>query len=157
MSEAAARALAAGGVRAATMRLPPSVHGIGDHGFMAILAALAREKGVSAYIGDGQNRWSAVHRLDAGRLYRLAVEQGVTEPAYHAVAEEGIAFRDIATIIGHRLGLPVEPREPGHFGWFAAFAGMDMSASSARTRDRLGWRPTGPELLADLGQPGYIS
>jgi len=156
-SEAAARALIARGVRAATVRLPPSVHGLGDHGFMPILIRLARETGVSAYLGEGANRWAATHREDAGRLYRLALEQGATEAAYHAVAEEGIAFKEIATVIGRRLNLPVEPREAGHFGWFAAFAGMDMSASSTRTRALLGWHPAQPGLLADLDQPGYFT
>jgi nucleoside-diphosphate-sugar epimerase len=155
-SEATARMLAARGVRAATVRLPPSTHGVGDQGFMAILMRLAREKGLSAYIGEGANRWAATHRDDAGRIYRLALEQGATEAAYHPVAEEGIAFRDIAQAIGKKLGLPVEPREPAHFGWFAGFAAMDMSASSARTRELLGWTPTQPGLLADLGHPDYF-
>ena len=154
-SEAAAAALRERGVRAASVRLAPSVHGIGDHGFVPILIAKARETGVSAYIGDGANRWPAVHRLDAGRLYRLVLEEGVTRPAYHACAEEGIAFKDIAAAIGRGLGVPVERREAEHFGWFAGFAGADMAASSEMTREWLGWRPEGPELLADLAQPGY--
>jgi nucleoside-diphosphate-sugar epimerase len=156
-SEAAAMALAERGVRACTVRLPPSVHGLGDHGFMAILIALAREKGVSAYIGEGLNRWPAVHRLDAARVYRLALEHGATERAYYAVAEQGVAFRRIAEVIGRRLGLPVESRAPGHFGWFGGFAGADVPASSARTRALLGWEPTGPDLLADIDQPGYYA
>ena len=154
-SEATARALAARGIRAATVRLSPSVHGVGDHGFITILAKLAREKGVSAYIGEGANRWAGVHRIDAARLYRLALETGVTEQAYHAVADEGVAFKEIATAIGRQLGLPVESRGPEHFGWFGAFAGMDMSASSAKTRQVLGWEPTQPGLLADIDQPAY--
>lgn len=154
-SEAAARAVAQRGVRAATVRLAPSVHGAGDHGFIPILVRLAREKGVSAYLGDGQNCWSGTHRLDAARVYRLALEQGVTEPVYHAVADERVAFKEIAEAIGRRLGLPVEPREREHFGWFAIMAGGDMSVSSARTRRLLGWTPSGPSLLADLDQPGY--
>ena len=154
-SEAAATALADRGVRATAVRLSPSVHGRGDHGFVPILIALAREKGVSAYIGDGLNRWPGVHRLDAGHLYRLVVEQGATEPAYHAVADEGVPFKHIAEVIGRRLGLPVEPRGPEHFGWFASFAGLDMPASSERTRSLLNWRPAGPDLLTDLDQPGY--
>ncbi len=156
-SEAAARALAERGVRATTLRLSPSVHGVGDHGFMAILIGLAREKGVSAYLGDGVNRWPGVHRLDAGRLYRLVLEQGATEAAYHAVADEGVPFKDIAEVIGRRLGLPVEPRDAEHFGWFAGFAGADMPASSERTRSLLGWEPTGPNLLTDIDQPGYYA
>lgn len=155
-SEATARSLTARGVRAATVRLPPSVHGVGDHGFIPILMRLALEKGVSAYIGEGANRWAATHREDAGRVYRLALEQGVTEAAYHAVAEEGIAFRDIAQAIGRKLSLPVEPREPAHFGWFANFAAMDMAASSARTRELLGWAPAQAGLLADIAQPDYF-
>ncbi len=154
-SEATARALAERGVRASTIRLAPSVHGLGDHGFMPILIGMARQTGVSAYIGEGLNRWPGVHRLDAARLYRLALESGVDQPAYHAIADEGVAFRDIATVIGRQLGLPVESREREHFGWFADFAGADMPASSARTQALLGWTPTGPDLLADIDQPGY--
>ncbi len=156
-SEAAARALAERGVRATTLRLSPSVHGLGDHGFIPILIGLAREKGVSAYLGEGLNRWPGVHRLDAGRLYRLVLEHGATEPAYHAVADEGVPFKDIAEVIGRQLGLPVEPWGREHFGWFADFAGADMPASSARTRSLLGWKPTGPDLLTDIDQPGYYT
>lgn len=156
-SEMAARALKERGVRVATVRLAPSVHGIGDHGFIPIVIRLAREKGVSAYIGDGQNKWSGVYRLDAAKVYRLALEQGVTEAVYHAVADEAVPFRDIASIIGRRLNLPVEPREREHFGWFATMAGGNMAASSARTRALLGWNPTGPSLLADLEQPAYYA
>jgi nucleoside-diphosphate-sugar epimerase len=155
-SEATARALAVRGVRTSTIRLPPSVHGLGDQGFIPILIRIAREKGVSAYISDGLNRWPAVHRQDAGRLYRLALEQGATARAYHAIAEEGIAFKDIAEVIGRRLGLPVESRDRDHFGWFASFAGADVPASSARTRELLGWEPTQPGLLADIDQAGYF-
>ncbi|MFT9165111.1 MAG: SDR family oxidoreductase [Komagataeibacter saccharivorans] len=156
-SEVAARALKERGVRVATVRLAPSVHGIGDHGFISIVIRLAREKGVSAYIGDGQNKWSGVYRLDAAKVYRLALEQGVTEPVYHAVADEAVLFRDIAGVIGRGLSLPVEPREREHFGWFATMAGGNMAASSARTRALLGWNPTGPSLLADLEQPAYYA
>lgn len=156
-SEAAARALAERGVRAATIRLAPSVHGLGDYGFVPHLIKLARDTGVSAYIGEGLNRWPAVHRLDAARIYRLVLEQGTTEPVYHAAAEEGLVFRDIAGVIGRRLGLPVEPRDPEHFGWFANFASADMAASSQRTRALLGWQPTEPGLLEDIDQAGYYS
>ncbi|WP_437750985.1 SDR family oxidoreductase [Sorangium sp. So ce1389] len=156
-TEAAAAALAERGVRVGTVRLAPTVHGIGDHVFMAILAGLAREKGVSAYIGDGANRWPAVHVSDAGRLYRLALEAGAPARVYHANAEEGIAFRAIAEAIGRALDLPVEPRPREHFGWFADFAGADAPASSARTRELTGWEPTGPTLLADLAQPAYFA
>lgn len=158
-SEAAAEALAEQGVRTAAMRLAPSVHGEGDHGFVPILIDLARAKGVAAYIDDGSNRWPGVHRFDAARAYRLALETGVTERRYHAAAEEGIAFRAIAAAIGARLGVPVisVPRADAeaHFGWFAAFAGADMAASSERTREVLGWAPTGPGLLEDLAGPYY--
>ncbi|AXY21117.1 hypothetical protein CD178_00292 [Komagataeibacter saccharivorans] len=156
-SEVDARALKERGVRVATVRLAPSVHGIGDHGFIPIVIRLAREKGVSAYIGDGQNKWSGVYRLDAAKVYRLALEQGVTEAVYHAVADEAVPFRDIASIIGRRLGLPAEPREREHFGWFATMAGGNMAASSVRTRALLSWNPTGPSLLADLEQPAYYA
>lgn len=156
-SEAAAIALAERGIRASSLRLPPSVHGRGDHGFMAILARLAREKGVSAYIGDGLNRWPGVNRLDAARLYRLALESGLSEAAYHAISEEGVPFKAIAEVIGRQLGLPVEPREREHFGWFADFAGADVPASSAHTRQVTGWTPSGPRFLADIGQAGYFA
>ena len=156
-SEVAARALAERGMRAATVRLAPSVHGLGDHGFVPLLIRMAREKGVSAYIDDGANAWAGVCRLDAARVYRLALEQGVTEQAYHAVADESVPFKEIAKVIGRRLGLPVESRPAEHFGWFAHFAGANMSASAERTRRLLGWKPKGPDLIADLDQPGYFA
>jgi nucleoside-diphosphate-sugar epimerase len=156
-SEAAARVLAGQGIRAATMRLAPSVHGIGDYGFIPILVRIARETGVSAYPDDGRNCWSGVHRLDAARLYRLALESGVTEAAYHAVADEAVPFREIAEVIGRQLGLPVESRPREHFGWFATMAATNMAASSAHTRWLLGWQPTCRGLLDDLDQPGYYA
>ena len=156
-SEATARALAKRGVRAATVRLAPSVHGLGDYGFISMLVRLAREKGVSAYIGDGQNCWSGVYRTDAAKVYRLALEQGAAESVYHAVEDEVVPFKEIAEVIGRRLGVPVEPREPEHFGWFAMRVGADMAASSARTRSVLGWEPIGPSLIADIDQPGYYA
>lgn len=156
-SEATARALAERGVRSATVRLARSVHGLGDHGFVPNMIRLARETGVSAYLGEGLNRWAGVHISDAARLYRLILEQGTTESVYHAVADEGVLFKDIAEVIGRRLGLPVESREREHFGWFANFAGADASASSERTRASVGWKPTGPDLLTDIDQPGYYT
>ncbi|MFZ6680777.1 SDR family oxidoreductase [Undibacterium sp. Tian12W] len=154
-SEPTARTLAERGVRAATVRLAPSVHGLGDYGFVPLLIRLAKEKGVSAYLGDGQNCWSGVYRQDAARVYRLALEQGVTDSVYHAVADESIPFKTIAEMIGHHLGLPVESREADHFGWFAKMAGADMAATSLRTRALLGWIPEGPSLLTDLDQAAY--
>ncbi len=161
-SEEAAAELAARGVRAGVVRLAPSVHGNGDHGFVPRLIEIAREKGEAAYGRDWTNRWPGVHRLDAARLYRLALEHGVTPGArYHAVDEEGVPFKDIAAVIGRRLNLPVVAKsadEVGdYFGWFAMFAGMDAAASSAKTRALLGWTPNQPGLLADIDQPYYYA
>lgn len=154
-SEPAARELADNGVRAATVRLPPTVHGVGDHGFIPILMRLAKQTGVSAWPADIANRWAAVHRRDAATLYRLALETGVTQAVYHAVAEESILFRDIAQAIANHLGIPAEPRARDHFGWFADFVSLDMAASSEQTRTALGWNPTHPGLFADLAQTEY--
>ena len=160
-SEIAANALAARGIRASVMRLPPSVHGADDHGFVSMLIGIAREKGVSAYIEDGRNHWSAVHRHDAACAFRLAIELGSKGEAFHAVAEEGVSFRKIAQAIATGLGVPctsILARDAAeHFTWFTPFAAMDQPASSAQTRKRLGWAPTGPALLKDIAQAGYFS
>ncbi len=149
-SEFAARGCRERGVRAATVRLAPSVHGRDDWGFVPILRRIARETGVSGYIGEGTNAWSAVHREDAARVYRLALEQGAADPVYHAVAEEKIPFLAIAKAIGDQSGLPVEPRGSEHFGWLSRFVAADLCASSAETRRSLRWTPRGPALLAEL-------
>jgi len=156
-SEQAAQALAEKGVRAASIRLAPTVHGVGDHGFVPILIALAKQTGVAAWPTGADNHWAAVHRIDAAKVYRLALESGVTQPVYHAVAEEAIAMRDIAIAIGKMLGLPAEPREAAHFGWFANFAVGEMSASSEQTRQVLGWQPTQRTLLDDLNDEAYYA
>ncbi|QGZ39349.1 nucleoside-diphosphate-sugar epimerase [Pseudoduganella flava] len=159
-SEAAAAALRAQGVRAAAMRLPPSVHGAGDHGFVPMLIALARRTGVSAYVGDGGNPWAATHRLDVAHAFRLALERGGSGP-WHAVAEEAIPFAAIAGAIGKGLGVPVRSlsneEAAAHFGWMAHFVAGEMAASSARTRTELGWAAAQAGLLADLEQGMYFS
>jgi nucleoside-diphosphate-sugar epimerase len=159
-SEEAALALAARGVRASVLRLPPSVHGEGDHGFVPRLIEVAREKGVSAYVGDGRNRWPAVHRLDAAHLYRLAIEKGTVATRYHGVADEGIPTREIAEVIGRHLNVPVvsKSREEAanHFGWIGHFFGIDGPASSVQTQAQLGWRPVQPGLIADLNADHYF-
>lgn len=160
MSERQAALAAAGGARVSVVRLAPSVHGAGDHGFVPMLIDIARQKGVSAYIGEGLNRWAAIPRQDAGRLFRLAVEKGAGGANYHGAAEEGLPFREIAEAIGQGLGLPVisvsADKAADHFGWFAGFAGIDCAASSELTRVQLGWQPTGPGLITDMETGGYF-
>jgi nucleoside-diphosphate-sugar epimerase len=160
-SEAAADSVAAIGGRVSVVRLPPSVHGDGDHGFVPILIGIAREKGMSVYAGDGVNHWPAVHRLDAAHLFRLVFEKGAAAGTrFHGVAEEGVAFRTIAEVIGKRLNIPVVSKSPEaaaqHFGWFAQFAAMNIRASSERTREMLGWQPKQPGLIPDLDRPRYF-
>jgi nucleoside-diphosphate-sugar epimerase len=159
-SEAAADALAARGVNASVVRLSPSVHGDGDHGFVPMLLGIAQEKGVSAYIGDGANRWPGVHRLDAARLYRLALEKGTSGVRYHGVADEGIPTREIAEAIGRGLNLPVVSKSPEeaaeHFGFLGFFFGLDAPASSMLTQERLDWHPTHTALLPDLDHGTYF-
>ena len=147
-------------MRASVVRLAPSVHGDGDHGFVPRLIAFAREKGASAYIGKGLNRWPAVHRLDAAPLFRLAVEQAPAGSVLHAVADEGVPIRAVAAVIGRQLDLPVVSISPegagAHFGWLGAVLAIDAPASSALTRELLGWQPTHAGLLDDLEQGHYF-
>lgn len=149
------------GVRAIAVRLSPTVHGDGDHGFVPELIRVARAKGISGYPGDGANRWSAVHRLDAATLFRLAVEQAPAGARLHAAAEEAISSRRIAEAIGKRLGVPVQAipadRVAEHFGWIGAFFSIDKPASSAKTRALLGWQPTQPGLIEDLEHGTYFA
>jgi nucleoside-diphosphate-sugar epimerase len=160
-SEQAAASVAARGVRVSVVRLPPSVHGQGDHGFVPMLVGIARKKGVSAYIGDGLNRWPAVHRLDAAHLYRLVLEKDSAEARYHGVAEEGVTMRAIAEAIGVGAGVPVRSltvAEAGtHFDWMAHFVAIDNPTSSVLTRNALRWVPEQVGLLTDMREGGYFS
>jgi nucleoside-diphosphate-sugar epimerase len=152
--------LASRGVRSSVLRLPPTVHGEGDHGFMAALVGIARDKGVSGYIGDGANRWPAVHQLDAAHLFRLALERAPAGSVLHAVADQGVPIRAVAEVFGHHLDLPVvsvpADQAAGHFGWLGAFIGIDSPASSALTRELVGWQPTQPGLIEDLEKGHYF-
>lgn len=159
-SEKVALSMASQGVRTSVVRLPPSVHGDGDYGFVPALIGIAREKGVSAYVGDGLNRWPAVHRLDAAHLFRLALEKGSAGTRFHGVADEGVPIKQIAEVIGRRLNVPVVAKSPeeaaDHFGWLGHFFSIDCSASSAQTQERLGWHPTQPALIPDLDRAYYF-
>lgn len=158
-SENLALEFVAQGVHSVSVRFAPTVHGTGDHGFIARLVAIACEKGVSGYPGDGTNRWAAVHRSDAARLVRLGLEQAPGGARLHAVAEEGIPTRDIAAAIGRAFNLPVAsiaPEDvPGHFGWIGSFFSMDLAATSTTTQALLGWTPVGPTLIEDLAAGAY--
>ncbi|MDF8264831.1 SDR family oxidoreductase [Luteipulveratus flavus] len=147
------------GVDAISLRFAPTVHGMGDHGFISVVAGVAREKGFSAYPGDGTNRWAAVHRVDAARMVALGLEKAPAGARLHAVAEEGIATRDIAEALGRAFDLPVRSVSPDdaadHFGWIGSFFGMDLSATSAATRELLGWTPHEPGLLDDIAAGAY--
>jgi nucleoside-diphosphate-sugar epimerase len=148
------------GVRSSVVRLSPTNHGEGDHGFVASLVGIARDKGVSGYIGEGANRWPAVHRLDSAHLFRLAVERAPAGSTLHAVADEGVPIRDIAEVIGRHLGIPVVSIAPEaaaeHFTWMAGFLGLDNPTSSALTREHMGWEPAQVGLIADLDQGHYF-
>jgi len=158
-SEEAAASVAAGGARVAVVRLP-QVHNAENQGLVTYAIAVAREKGVSIFVDRGENRWPAVHVLDAARLYRLVLEKGAAGGRYHAVAEEGVSFREIAQAIGRRVNVPVVSKSPEqaaeHFGWLAPFVLMDSPASSEQTRELLGWRPTESGLISDLDAVQYL-
>ena len=152
--------LADRGIRSMVVRFAPTVHGAGgDHGFVAVLAGIAREKGVSAYIGEGRNRWPAVNRLDAGKLVQLAIDKATPGSVLHGAAEEGVTTREIASALGQVLGVPTESipveRAQQHFGWLGMFFGADIPASSARTRSQLSWEPTQMKLLEDIAAGHY--
>jgi nucleoside-diphosphate-sugar epimerase len=159
-TEQVVKGMAERGVRTSIVRPGASVHGEGDHGFVPVLIEIARSQGVSGYIGEGANRWPAVHRLDAATLYRLALEQGPGGSVFHAVADEGVPTREIAEVIGRHLELPVVSIAPEdaaeHFGWMGAFFGVDAPASSVLTQQRLGWNPVHIGLIADLDQGHYF-
>ena len=149
------------GVRSVALRFAPTVHGARDHGFIATIVAIARDKGVSGYPGEGTNRWAAVHRSDAARLVAGALEGAPAGSRLHAVAEEGVSTRSIAEAVGAALGVPVRSIDPeevvAHFGWIGGFFGMDLFATSEATRQLLGWTPTGPTLLEDLAAGAYTA
>jgi nucleoside-diphosphate-sugar epimerase len=152
--------LASRGIRSSIVRLSPTNHGDGDNGFMATLVSIAREKGVSGFVGDGSNRWSAVHRLDSAHLFALALDDAPAGSTLHAVADEGVPIRDVAEVIGRHLNVPVASIAPedaaGHFTWLSHFIAMDSPASSQVTRELLQWEPVQPGLLADLDEGHYF-
>jgi nucleoside-diphosphate-sugar epimerase len=160
ISEPVAMSLAGRGVRVSVVRMPPTVHGRGDHGFVPALIGIARAKGRSAYVEDGSNRWSAVHRLDAAHLFRLALEAAPAGTRLNAIGDEGIAFREIAEVIGKHLEVPVvslsRQEAQSHFGLFALFASFDVPASGELTRKQFGWHPSQPGLIADLDEGHYF-
>lgn len=153
--------LSSRGIRSSIVRLPPTNHGDGDNGFMATIVTIAREKGVSAYVGDGSNRWPAVHRLDSAKLFRLALESAPAGSTLHAVAEEGVALRDVAAVIARHLSIPEasisQEEAAGHFTWMAGFIGMDAPSSGSITQKLLSWQPVQVGLLADLDEGHYFS
>ncbi|WP_329596256.1 SDR family oxidoreductase [Streptomyces pseudovenezuelae] len=149
--------MASRGIRSSVVGLPRTVHGEGDQGFVAWLIAHAREKGAAGYVGDGSNRWPAVHVADAGRLFRLAVEQAPAGSMLHAVGDEGVPIRDIAEVIGRHLGLPTASHPAEDFGFLGRILSVDQPASGALTRELLGWQPVGPSLLEDLDKGHYFS
>jgi len=153
--------LASRGIRSVVVRLSPTVHGEGDYGFMARIIGIARDKGVSGYIGDGNNKWPAVHVVDAAQLFRLALENAPAGSVLHAVADEGVRLRDIAEVVGRKLSLPVvsvsSDDAPAHFSWLAGFLGMNSPASSVQTRELLKWQPTHPGLIEDLDEGHYFN
>jgi nucleoside-diphosphate-sugar epimerase len=161
VSEPAAMSLAGRGVRVSVVRMPPTVHGRGDHGFVPALIGIARAKGLAAYVEDGSNRWSAVHRLDAGHLFRLALEAAPAGTRLNAIGDEGVPFREITEVIGKHLNVPVvslsREEAPGHFGLFALFASIDVPASSELTQKQFGWHPGQPGLIADLDEGHYFN
>jgi nucleoside-diphosphate-sugar epimerase len=161
VSESAAMSLAGRGVRVCVVRMPPTVHGRGDHGFVPALIGIARAKGLAAYIEEGANRWSAVHRLDAAHLFRLALESAPAGTRLNAIGDEGVPFRDIAGVIGKHLDVPVvslsREEAQDHFGLFALFASFDVPASSELTRKQFGWHPGQPGLIADLDEGHYFA
>jgi nucleoside-diphosphate-sugar epimerase len=161
LSETLVLSLVSKGVKSMVLRLPPTVHGDGDKGFVPSIVSVAKAKGVSAYIAEGRNRWPAVHRLDAAHLYRLALEKGEGGKVYHAVHDEGVPTKEIAEVIGKHLAVPVKSKPAAeaaeHFGFLGHFYGMDCPASSAKTREQLGWAPKHQSLIADLDEGHYFS